>query len=138
VPRGKGETIKQSQGRVISRGREPPPQSSVLYSALVVFGMVLAIAGVVLAIVGASTSGGQSEIKGFGIDLKTSSTGLILVLIGVGLSAVLVLKKPADIRLFAPDDRQPSLIDRIRPKVLAPAAAVFVIALALLIADLVV
>jgi hypothetical protein len=113
------------------------PKRSVVYSTLIVFGMLVATVGLVVTILGLSVSNQMSELSGFGVDLKTASSGLILLVVGVGLSAILVLKKPADIELFSPDS-QPTLLDRVRWRVPIVAGVVGGIALVGLIVSLVV
>lgn len=130
------------RGKAGTRGVAPnrlrrSPNRSIVYSTLIAFGMVVATAGLVITILGLSVSSQVSELSGFGVDLKTASSGLILLVVGVGLSAILVLKKPSDIQLFSPDS-QPTLLDRVSWRVPIVALGVGGLALVGLIVSLVV
>jgi hypothetical protein len=89
---------------------------SVTFTALIFFGMVIALVGLILAALGL---GGVSTFE-FAVGdftLKTTSVGLAVLAVGVGLSAGVALNLPENVELFGPTER--TMTERLRG--LAPA-----------------
>jgi uncharacterized membrane protein len=102
-------------------GRRP----SVVYSAIVVVGLVLTVLGAIVAVVGVSNSDLFTASLG-DARVKTSSVGLAIMVVGAAITVVAAISKPRDVQLFSPDlshgpgDR---LLDRVARVQLCVAAA---------------
>lgn len=113
-----------------------PPRRSVIYSSLILLGILMAIAGVVIAVLGIGKPS-ATEISGLGIDVKTSSVGLAILVVGAGLAGILAVKKPSDIELFTDKPAAPPLWKRVTDNAAIPALAAAAVGLVLLIVSLV-
>jgi hypothetical protein len=124
-------------GRRVAPAAGRPPRRSVVYTVLILFGILLAAAGAVIAVLGIGKPS-ATVISGGGIDVKTSSVGLIILVVGAALAGVLALKKPSDIELFTDQPARPPLSERIADKAAIPAFAVAGVGVALLVISLVI
>jgi hypothetical protein len=113
-----------------------PPRRSVVYTGLILFSILLAAAGAVIAVLGIGKPS-ATEVSGGGIDVKTSSVGLIILVVGAGLAGILALKKPSDIELFTDQPAQRPLPERIAGNAAIPALAMAVVGVVLLVISLV-
>jgi hypothetical protein len=107
---------------------------SVVYTALICVGLLLAVTGAVVAVLGLGGAAGfQGNVAG--VTVGTTSVGLVIMVTGALLAGVVAIRLPADVRVFGHHDR-PSLEDRAR-QLIKPALALCVIGLALLVLSLV-
>jgi hypothetical protein len=98
--------------------------------------MLMAIAGLVIAVLGVGKPS-ATEISGSGVDVKTSSVGLVILVVGAGLAGILAVKKPSDIELFTDRPMAPTMRARVIDNAAIPALAVAVVGVVLLIVSLV-
>jgi len=103
-----------------------------VYSAVLIAAMLVMLIGAVTAAIGAASSSSASEVSFLGAHIKTTSSGLVLVIIGAALAASLAVKKPPDIELFSPDSNRRPLLDRVMPMVVPAAAVIGVVGVMLL------
>jgi hypothetical protein len=113
-----------------------PQHRSIIYSSLILAGILMAIAGLVIAVLGVGKPS-ATEISGSGVDVKTSSVGLVILVVGAGLAGILAVKKPSDIELFTNRPMAPTLRTRVIDNAAIPALAVAVVGVVLLIVSLV-
>jgi hypothetical protein len=86
-------------------------EASVTFTALVFFGMLIAVVGLIILLLGL---GGATtfSIEVGDSKLSTTSTGLAVLGIGAGLSALVALNLPEGVRVFGPTP--PRWSDRLR------------------------
>jgi hypothetical protein len=113
-----------------------PQRRSIIYSSLILAGILMAIAGLVIAVLGVGKPS-ATEISGSGVDVKTSSVGLVILVVGAGLAGILAVKKPSDIELFTDRPMAPTMRARVIDNAAIPALAVAVVGVVLLIVSLV-
>lgn len=107
---------------------------SVVYSLIILTGLLLAVAGAVIAVLGLSLPDlfearvGRSEVR-------TSSVGLAIMVVGSGLALAAGVGKPRDVRIFSPQP-EPALWRRDIEWLLRPLAALAAGSLAALILSL--
>jgi hypothetical protein len=108
-----------------ARHRKNGRRPSIVYSAIVVVGLVLTVLGAIVAVVGVSSSDLFTASLG-DARVKTSSVGLAIMVVGAAITVVAAISKPRDVQLFSPDlshgpgDR---LLDRVARVQLCVAAA---------------
>lgn len=90
-------------------------EKSLTYTILILSGVFLAILGAISALLGMGGSV-SFEASFYDVKLKTTQTGLIIMIVGALLAGGSALKKPEKIRLYAEVSR-PSWSERIIPKV---------------------
>ena len=113
--------------------KQPTKNRSVVYSALLVAAMLVMLGGGAIAALGASSSSSTTEISIFGASIKTTSSGLVLLVVGAAMAATLALKKPAEIELFSPDSTRRPLLDRLLQAVLPVAFGIAAVGVVLLL-----
>lgn len=88
------------------------PRPSIIYSAVVVVGLLLSVAGAVCALMGV---GGVTAFGGKigDVEVSTTSTGLAVLAIGAAMALVAVTRKPADVQLFSGASK-PDALDGLR------------------------
>jgi uncharacterized membrane protein YidH (DUF202 family) len=114
-----------------------PLRRSVVYTGLILFGILLAVAGAVIAVLGIGKPS-ATEVSGGGVDVKTSSVGLVILVVGAGLAGILALKKPGDIELFTDRPARRPLPERIAGNAAIPALAIAAVGVVLLVVSLVI
>lgn len=112
-----------------------PQRRSVVYTGLILFGILLAVSGVIIALLGIGKPS-ATEVSGGGVDVKSSSVGLIILVVGAGLAGILALKKPSDIELFTDRPAQRPLPERIAGNAAIPALAIAAVGVVLLVISL--
>lgn len=107
---------------------------SMTFTALVVLGMVIALAGVVMLLLGL---GGSSsfDLKLGDWSVSTTSTGLAIVAIGAALAAGVALNLPDGVQVYGPGTDSP--VERWR-RLALPAAALALVALVAFVVTLLV
>ncbi len=84
---------------------------SVTFTALIFFGMAIALAGVVLLLLGAGGAA-SFELALGGVTLKTTSVGLAVIGIGAALSAGVAMNLPDNVQVFS--RTAPTMAERLR------------------------
>jgi hypothetical protein len=100
--------------------RRSAQHRSIVYAVLLISAMLVMLLGAVTAAVGAASTS-TTEVSFLGAHIKTTSTGLVLVVVGAAFAATLVLKKPPEIDLFSPQSASRRRLDQVLQAVL-PAA----------------
>lgn len=71
---------------------------SIIYSIAVLIALAAFVAGVVIAVIGLGKPTAVT-LEGQGVTIKTTSIGLIIMVVGAALTSVLIVNKPADITM---------------------------------------
>ncbi|WP_340377384.1 hypothetical protein U5640_21435 [Streptomyces sp. SS7] len=81
---------------------DPPP--SVVYTATICLGLLMTLIGMVVALLGA---GGVMEFEGeaVGVQIKTSSAGLVIMTVGAVLAGTVAVMTPQHVGIFGSEKR---------------------------------
>lgn len=119
-----------------SRHRKKGRRPSIVYSAIVVVGLVLTVLGAIVAVAGVTSNNLFTASVG-NVRVETSSVGLAIMVVGAVITVVAAISKPRDVQLFSPDlshgpgDR---VLDRLaRIQLCVAVAAMVILGVSLLI-----
>jgi hypothetical protein len=82
-----------------SRRRDANARPSILYSALIVFGMVLTLLGAVGALLGFGGLG-QNALSGLGFSINSAGPGLVVATLGVIVIYLATRKTRGEVKVF--------------------------------------
>jgi hypothetical protein len=93
-----------------SRGLNADERPSILYSALIVFGMVLILVGVVAALLGLGGFG-RDSLNGLGFRISSTGPGLVIATLGVMVIFIATRKTRGEVKVFGDTSRM--ALDRV-------------------------
>ncbi len=96
---------------------------SIIFTAILVLGMVIALCGLIVTLLGAGHAVDFSAKVG-NVELKTTSTGLVLLSLGLFIDGFIATRLPAGVSVF--EVRKPTLLEYISSRAIYILAAAVV------------
>jgi len=105
---------------------------SITYTALIWTGIILCLFGAIVTVLG---FGGSTTFEGslYGIKVKTTQTGLVILVIGAVLSGVVAVKLPKGVRVLELGEKKYSFTEKLLGGIPILSLVIGVIAVTLLI-----